>query len=271
MSASLLHLNAIHLMKGVLVGTETKKLQDVLEAAFCEEDAKDDDFILDKEEETEETKPEEEASTSTGVKRKAPPPTSASKCSKAGICALSDATVHYPTTGEAQSSAYLHTSVDPKFYSSHKSSAKTKSVGYECQFAAVKREEGLNISDCTLFSTTKSQLSTHIQQHHLGVAIGCYICPTKRWWSSASWMEHMKKCHPDLKSDCFFVKEGADLKELSESLIVNQEVVEDDIWTLISFLSLYSHLLKNISVFEGGYFFFSPLNKNIYNIYHSFH
>ena len=118
MSASLLCLNAIHLMKEVLAGTETKKLQDVLEAAFCEEGAKDDDFIPDEKEETEETKPEEEASTSNGIKHKAPPSTSSSKRSKIGICALSDATIHYPTTSEAQSSAYLHAGIDPKFYSS---------------------------------------------------------------------------------------------------------------------------------------------------------
>ena len=179
MSASLLRLNAIRLMKGVLTGTETKKLQDVLEAAFCEQGAEGDDYIPDEEEEAEEAEPEEEASTSTGVKHKAPPPTPAAKHSKVRICALSDAVVHYPTTSEAQSSAYLHAGVDPRFFSNHKSSTKTNIAGHKCQFAAIKREEGLDISNCTLFSTTKSQLSTHIRQHHLGVAIGCYICPTK--------------------------------------------------------------------------------------------
>ena len=216
-------------MKGVLTGTVTKKLQDVLEAAFCEEGVKDDDYIPDEEEETGEVEPEEETSTSTGIKCKAPPPTSAAKHSKVGICALSDATVHYPTTSEAQSSTYLHAGVDPRFFSSHKSSAKTKVAGYECQYTAIKREEGLDISNWTLFSMTKSQLSTHIQQHHLGVAIGCYICPTKHWWSGSSWMEHMKICHPDLQSDCFFIKEGTDLQELQKSIEVKQEVAEDNI------------------------------------------
>ena len=214
MSASLLRLNAIWLIKGVLAGTVTKKLQDVLEAAFCEEGVDDDDYILDEEEETGEVEPEEEASTSTGIKCKASPPTSATKHSKVGICALS---------------AYLHAGVDPRFFSSHKSNAKTKVVGYECQYAAIKREEGLDISDCTLFSMTKSQLSTHIWWHHLGVAIGCYIYPTKHWWSGSSWMEHMKKCHPDLQSDCFFIKEGTDLQELQKSIEVKQEVAKDDI------------------------------------------
>ena len=34
-------------MKGVLAGTVTKKLQDVLEAAFCEEGVEDDNYIPD--------------------------------------------------------------------------------------------------------------------------------------------------------------------------------------------------------------------------------
>ena len=148
-------------MKEVLAGTETKKLQDVLEAAFCEQGAEGDDYNPDEEEEAEEAK-QEEASTSTGVKRKAPPPTPTAKHSKVRICALSDAVMHYPTTSEAQSSTYLHAGVDPRFSSSHKSSAKTNIAGYKCQFAAVKREKGLDITNCTLFSTTKSQLSTHI-------------------------------------------------------------------------------------------------------------
>ena len=229
MSASLLHLNAIRLMKGFLAGTETKKLQDVLEAAFCKQGAEGADFVPDEEEEEGEIEPGDEASASSGTKHKAPTPSTSAKCSKVGICTLSDATVLYPTTNKAQASAYLHTGVDPRFYSSHKSSAKTHVAGYECQYAAIKREEGMDISDCTLFSTTKSQLSTHIRQHHLGVAIGCYVCPTKRWWSGSSWMEHMKKCHADLQSDCFFIKEGADLQELREAVVVKKEVAEEDL------------------------------------------
>ena len=156
MSASLLHLNAIRLMKGVLAGTETKKLQDVLEVAFCEQGAEGANYVPDEEEEVGEAEPEEEASTSTGAKRKVPSPSSLAKCSKMGICALSDVVIHYPTTSEAQASAYLHAGVDPQFYSSCESSAKTCITGYECQYAAIRREEGVDISDCTLFSMTSS-------------------------------------------------------------------------------------------------------------------
>ena len=210
MSASMLHLHAIRLMKSVLAGTKTKKLQDVLEAAFGS-DKEDDDDIPTKEEK------EEEASTSSGIKRKIPQLQGSSKQkashpNKAGICALSDATVYYPTTLDA-STSYLHAGIDSAFYLSHKSSQAMKSAGYECNYSASKKAEGVSTPDCTFFSTTKGQLSTYIQQHHPGLAIGCFVCPTKCWWSASAWMEHMKKAHSELVQDAFFIKEGADIAE----------------------------------------------------------
>ena len=65
MLASLLCLHAIQLMKSFLGGTETKKLQDMLEVAFGPD--KEDDEDIPPEEEK-----EEEPSTSSGVKRKIP-------------------------------------------------------------------------------------------------------------------------------------------------------------------------------------------------------
>ena len=44
MSASLLRLNAIKMMKSVLAGTAASKLQDVLEAAFGNESDDDEDY-----------------------------------------------------------------------------------------------------------------------------------------------------------------------------------------------------------------------------------
>ena len=101
-----------------------------------------------------------------------------------------------------------------------------KSAGYECNYSITKKAEDVSIPDCTFFSTTKGQLSTHIHQHHLGLAIGCFICPTKHWWSASAWMEHMKKAHSELSQDAFFVKEGADA---AESIIVKQEVTSVDV------------------------------------------
>ena len=222
MSASLLHLHAIRLMKSVLAGTETKKLQDVLEAAFGSDEEDDEDIPPEEE--------KEEPSTSSGVKKKFPQPQGSSKWkashpSKAGICALTDASVYFPTISDA-STSYLHAGVDSVFYSSRKSSQAMKSAGYECNYSITKNAEGVSTPDCTFFSTTKGQLSTHIRQHHLGLAIGCFICPTKCWWSASAWMEHMKKPHSELGQDAFFVKEGADV---AKSIIVKQEVTSVDV------------------------------------------
>ena len=230
MLASLLRLNAIKTMKSILAGTAANKLQDVLEAAFGGEDEDDEDYIP-------EDQPEDEPSTSQGesstaMKQKAPPTTSASKHKtghKGGICALSDASCYYPTTSDAKSSAYLHGGVDPSFYSSHISSWKMRSAGYECMYSSVKKAEGVEVPDCDFFSTMKGQLSTHIRQFHLNIAIACFICPLKRWWSGSSWMDHMKKYHMELDPDCFFVREGVDIEEFKSSFTIKQEVTGDDI------------------------------------------
>ena len=155
MSASRLHLYAIQLIKSVLVGTETKKLQDMLEAAFGSDKEDDEDIP------TEEEK-EEEPSTSSGVKRKIPQPQGTSKRkvshpSKAGICALTDATIYFPTTLDA-STSYLHAGVDSALHARHKSSQAMKSAGYECNYSITKNAEGVSTPDCTFFSTTKGQL-----------------------------------------------------------------------------------------------------------------
>ena len=226
MSASLLRLDAIQTMKIVLAGTAANKLQDVLEAAFGGDE--------EKETEDPEGQPEDEPSTSQGessLKRKASPSGSGPKrkTAKSGICTLSDASCYFPTDSDAKSSAYLHGGVDSAFFSSHISSQKMKSAGYECMYSAVKKSEGINVPDCSFFSTMKGQLSTHICQFHLGVAIACFICPSKRWWSGSSWMDHMKKFHAELNPESFFVREGVDIKEFKSSLAIKQEVTGDDI------------------------------------------
>ena len=175
---SLLRLNAIKTMKSVLAGTAANKFQDVLKVAFGEEDEDEEDYVP-------EDQPENEPSTSQGesstaLKWKAPPPTGASKCKaghKSGFCALSDASCYYPTTNDAKSLAYLHSGVNPSYYSSCISSQKMRSAGYECMYSSVKKAEGVEVPDCDFFSTTKGQLSTHICQFHLGIAIACFICP----------------------------------------------------------------------------------------------
>ena len=246
MNAAMLRLNVVRVMKGVLASTATKKLQDVLEAAFDDEGEEDDDYVPEEEDDDEEeeeewlpeatdkpetAEPKAEASTS-GIKRKAPPSSGASKrkashSSKTGVCLLANASVYYPMTTDA-SSSYLHAGVDPSYYSSRQSSKEKKSAGYECQFTSIKKSEGVILPDCHFFSTTKGQLITHIRQLHLGLAIACYICLSKCWWSAATWKDHMEKCHAEIGSDAFYVKEGVDIEEFKGTLTIKKEVSADN-------------------------------------------
>ena len=72
MSSSMLCLHAIQLWKSVLAGTETKKLQDVLEAAFSSDEEDDEDIPTEEEKEV-------EVSTFLSLKRKIPQSQGSSK------------------------------------------------------------------------------------------------------------------------------------------------------------------------------------------------
>ena len=243
MVASILRCDAACLIKTVLAGTATERFTDVIEAVFGPEEPRDVreafEEAPDNEEEGEENKEEEEEladeaiappSTSTGTKRKRSSTVPSSGKHKpahptrGGLCSLDTAQIYFPTTSDA--GVHLHAAVDPKYISSQKSSAHTTAAGYGCLYSQVSKAEGQMVPDCDVISTTKAQLSTHIQQYHLGIAIGCYICGrNKRWWSAGTWMEHMKKVHSSLDQNSFYVKEGTSIKDL----IIKEEVKEDDI------------------------------------------
>ena len=168
------------------------------------------------------------ASSSKTVKRKQPrSSTSSSKHkvahpTRGGMCNLDSAEVYYPQSSDEGN--HLHAGVDSCFISSRKSSTHTASAGYSCLFSQIMKDDGKIVPDCDVISTTKGQLSTHIHQFHLGVAVGCYVCG-RRWWSAATWMEHMKKSHPDLGTDAYYIKEGMDIA----SFEVKHEVPPEDI------------------------------------------
>ena len=233
MVASVLRHDAVKMIKTVLAGTATGHFTDVIETAFSEDEPVELQKVLDEAAEEEEEEEEEmeqgaSASTSKGGKCKSSTtPSTYSKCkpahpSRGGLCHLDDAEVYFPTI--TNKGAYLHAGVDGKFISTRKSSKSTPVAGYGCLFSQVSQEEGKKVTDCDFISTTKGQLSTHIRQAHLGICIGCYICD-KKWWSSPSWMEHMKKFHSKLGEDAFFVKDGSNISRL----VVKEEVTEGDI------------------------------------------
>ena len=236
MMASRLHLDAVHLIKTVLAGTNTKNFTDVLEATFggasepahLEEEEEGDDE--EEEEEPEKTTERAEAepctsSAPTTRSRKCPTSTPSEvpmkKQSKKGsshqICKLKDASPIYPTV--ADSETYLHSCVEDRFLSPRMSSSIYKEAGYACMYSEEMKKEGKATPACELISTTKGQLSTHIRQIHLGSAVTCYVCQ-KNSWSAVTCFEHMRKVHTDLQKHNYYVQEGADI----ESLRVKAEV-----------------------------------------------
>ena len=236
MVASLLCRDAVRLIKTVLASTATARFTDVIEGVFGEEEptavheafeeAPPEDII---EEEEEDEEPSAAcASSSKAVKRKQP--SSSTSCSKrkvahstcGGMCNLDSAEVYYPQSSDEGN--HLHAGVDSRFISSRKSSTHTASARYSCLFSQIMKNDGKIVPVCEVISTTKGQLSTHIRQFHLGVAVGCYVCG-RRWWSAATWMEHMKKSHPNLGANAYFVNEGMDIA----SFEVKHEVPPEDI------------------------------------------
>ena len=235
MTVSGLRLDAVHLIKTVLAGTDTKNFTDVLKATFggasepahIEEEEEEDD---EEEEEPEKTTERAEAEPSTSSapttrSRKQPASTPsevpAKKQTKKGpshqICKLKDASPIYPMVADSES--YLHSGVEDWFLSPRISSSIYKEAGYACMYSEEMKKEGKAIPACEFISTTKGQLSTHIRQMHLGSAVTCYVCQ-KKSWCTITWFDHMKKVHTNLQKHDYYVQEGANM----ESLKVEAEV-----------------------------------------------
>ena len=84
------------------------------------------------------------------------------------------------------------------------------------------------MSPCEWFSTTKAQLSTHLRQTHLRIAVTCFIC-RKWWWAASTWFKHMKTAHSVPTFDNFFLREGAEAELKTQKLLIKQEVTPEDI------------------------------------------
>ena len=191
---------------------------------LVEEDNDDDDDLLVEEEASEQL----QASTSTPsttLKHKIPA-TEKPSAKEAGICSLTDAEPYYPSVSDKE--RYLHCGVDGRFISDRISSHTSKAAGYSCKYSDVCKEEGKIVSPCEWFSTTKAQLSTHLRQAHLGIAVTCFIC-CKWWWAASTWFKHMKTAHSALAFDNFFLREGAEAELEKQTLLIKQEVTPEDI------------------------------------------
>ena len=238
-TTSMLCRDAVGIMKAALAGTKTTRFTDVMEAAFVEDGATvaqgDPDTQLEEEEEEGyiEESPElqqSEPSTSTltrAMKHKLPVPTEGIKKKpsahpgKGGVCDLKFATPYFPSVSDKEK--YLHAGVDAKYISDRISSTRPNIAGYGCLFSTVSKKEGKIVEDCNVISMTKAQLSTHLRQYHLGLAIFCFVC-NRKWWAVATWLKHMQKDHSSLKYDDYFLREGAKEELQGRTIVVKEEV-----------------------------------------------
>ena len=49
-------------------------------------------------------------------------------------------------------------------------------------------------------------MSTHIRQFHLGIAMTCVACG-KKSWAASTWHEHMRKDHPEVAKENYFISD----------------------------------------------------------------
>ena len=231
MSASLVRLDAVRLIKTVLAGTPTQHFSDVMQAAFG--GAQEKTRQTDEDPPSSQTTSEASSISSEPLGSQKRPASdrleSESKKAKAhptkGICSLADAQIILPRVSDQK--RYLHVGVEERFISDRVSSVFVKDAGYHCLYSSVQKEEGNIIKSCDAFSTVKAQMSTHIRQMHLGIAVACFIC-NKKWWSSSSWWTHMQKAHSQLKEEEYFVADGADIEGFRE-FIIKKEVSASEI------------------------------------------
>ena len=184
------------------------------------------------EDESEVTQQDEPFSFATSKRKAAAPLTGPSKRkashpSKGGVLSLSEAQAYYPSTSDRKH--WHHAGVDPRFFSKRKSSSTSKLAGYGCLYSEIQKAERIIVPDCDFISSVKGQLSTHIRQFHLGIAVTCFIC-SKRWWAATTWHEHMQKQHSALKEEDYFLKEGAqhELEDLRK-VVIKEEVNPDEV------------------------------------------
>ena len=67
------------------------------------------------------------------------------------------------------------------------------------------------------------QVSSHIQQFHLGIFVTCYIC-NNRWWSAYEWKKHMLAHHPKLSEEEYYIAPS----EVPTDIQVKTEVTEEE-------------------------------------------
>ena len=79
----------------------------------------------------------------------------------------------------------------------HQTGVSSSWVGDRIKLGGYKGCYPCQGTDCEYVAQTRGVLCTHVRRVHLGVALGCRLCPEKAWWQARYWSEHMEKVHPD--------------------------------------------------------------------------
>ena len=77
---------------------------------------------------------------------------------------------------------------------------------------------------CQYVAQTRGVLCSHARHVHLGIALGCRMCPEKHWWQVRYWSEHMEKCHPDIPK-FQVVTSGPNIIETDPEMYINEETI----------------------------------------------
>ena len=66
---------------------------------------------------------------------------------------------------------------------------------------------------CAHIASNMGQLSDHIRRRHLGVAVTCHECGYRAWMASL-WLGHMKRAHPDMEEEKYYLEDDYDTAEI---------------------------------------------------------
>ena len=139
---------------------------------------------------------QEADSTPTSSQQPMEQPTGAAKCKKTlkekktiksdddypNKCSLAEAQLYFPTCQDTM----------------HQTGVADSWIGERIKLGGYKGCYPCQGENCDYVAQTRGVLCSHVRRVHLGIAIGCRLCPEKCWWQARTWAEHMDKSHADL-------------------------------------------------------------------------
>ena len=78
----------------------------------------------------------------------------------------------------------------------HQTRVPDNLIGYRQKLKDYKGAYKCLFQECDYVAQKRGVVCSHIRRVHLGRALGCVFCPTKAWWQTRYWGEHMRDVHP---------------------------------------------------------------------------